>query len=151
MTTLEDRIARLEAIEDIRQLKARYCAYGDRLIPLDDVHTIFTADAVWDGGKAGRHEGRDAIVAYFQQQVPAMLFSAHLLANPIIEVQGGTARAQWWSITPATRLRDGKQQAYWMLGSYDDLLVRQDGRWLFSAVNFRISFVAPHATGWAES
>jgi hypothetical protein len=67
-------------------------------------------------------------------------FSAHLLANPIIEVQAGTAQAQWWSITPATRLRDGKQQAYWMLGSYDDRLVRQDGRWLFSAVNFRISF-----------
>ena len=74
MTTLEDWIFRLEAIEDIRQLKARSCAYGDRLIPLDDGHTIFTADAVWDGGKVGRHEGRDAIVACFHQQVPVMLF-----------------------------------------------------------------------------
>jgi len=55
MTTREDRIARLEAIEDIRQLKARSCACGDRLIPLDDVHTIFTADAVW-AGTAQAHE-----------------------------------------------------------------------------------------------
>ncbi len=149
MATLEERITRLEAIEDIRQLKARYCAYGDRLIPLDDLHTIFTPDAVWDSG-VSRHDGRDAIVAYFHKQVPNMLFSAHLLANPIIEVQGATARAQWWSLTPATRLRDGKQQAYWMLGAYDDRLVQQGGRWLFQTVNFRISFVAPHASGWAE-
>lgn len=151
MPTLEDRVARLEAIEDIKQLKARYTAYGDKLLPLDDVHTIFTPDAVWDGGAAGRHEGRDAIAAYFRRQVPNMLFSAHLLANPIIAIDGDRARAQWWSITPATRLRDGKQQAYWMLGAYDDRMVRQDGRWLFQVVNFKISFVAPHAAGWAES
>jgi len=151
MPTLEERVARLEAIEEIKQLKAHYTAYGDRLLPLDEVHTLFTPDVVWDGGRAGRYEGREAVVAYFRKQVPTMQFSAHLLANPIIEVAGDSARAQWWSITPATRLRDGKQQAYWMLGSYDDRMVKQGGRWLFQAVNFNIRFVAPHADGWAES
>ena len=57
---LETRLARLEAVEEIRVLKARYAAVCDTGYDPDGMTPLFTTDAVWDGGdRFGRHEGID--------------------------------------------------------------------------------------------
>jgi len=150
MSTLEQRIARLEAIEEIKQLKARYCAVGDA--PFDDraISALFTPDAVWDGGRFGRHEGIAAILAIFKRTKDVAVFSAHLIANPIIAVDGDRATGQWWILCPGTRVQDGGKHAYWMLVRYHDVYVRRDGRWLIREVNADFKFVALHRDGWAD-
>ena len=51
--SLESRIQRLEDIEAIKQLKARYCGLCDDGYPADDLAELFTEDAIWDGGALG--------------------------------------------------------------------------------------------------
>ena len=53
---LEKRIAQLEDIEAIRQLKARYCLYVDQRNE-DAWVSLFTEDVVWESDKFGIHEG----------------------------------------------------------------------------------------------
>ncbi len=150
MPTLEERITRLEAIEEIKQLKARYCAVGDAPLDGDSIAALFTADAVWDGGRHGRHEGIPAILAIFKRTKEIAVFSAHLITNPIIDVAGDQATGQWWILCPGTRLQDGGKHAYWMLVRYDDTYVRRNGRWLIKSIKADFKFVALHRDGWAE-
>src|SRR5260221_6833983 len=59
---LEQRIARLEAIEEIKQLKAQYAQVCDDGYKPEGMVPLFTEDAVWadSSGGLGRHEGREA-------------------------------------------------------------------------------------------
>ena len=70
--TLEDIDRRLRAIEDIeeiKRLKARYCSYCDDNYDADSIASLFTEDAIWDGGIRGTAEGRDEIRNFFIREI----------------------------------------------------------------------------------
>lgn len=150
--TLEEQVARLCAVEDIKQLKARYCAYCDAQYDPAGLASLFVEDAVWDGGaEFGRHVGRQAIHDFFKSISGNILFAAHLVLNPIITVQGKTATGQWRLIMPCTAQdAAGKPEARWLLSAYDERYVEHEGRWMFQALTVTTQFFAAHATGWAE-
>ena len=153
MTTesLEARVARLEAIEEIKQLKARYCAYCDDSYDADAIASLFTEDAVWDGGGSrGRHEGREAILTFFQGVTERIGFAAHLVMNPIIEVNGDSATGSWWLIMPYTARQGGTEQSRWQVGAYSDTYVRQNGRWMISGLKVTIISLDPETNLWAR-
>ena len=60
--TIEERLARLEAVKDIKALKARYCALCDANYEPERLATLFLPDAVWESELSGRYEGREAIL-----------------------------------------------------------------------------------------
>jgi hypothetical protein len=154
---LEARLARLEAEEEIRRLKARYGALVDarygregprpraELEPLaTGIAELFTEDALWDGGPAlGVCRGRDAIRERFLE--PTLRFSWHYFVKPCIEVCGETARGTWDLLAPCTA-PDGS--ASWMAGVEDDEYRRVDGVWLHASMRLRVVFRAPHAGGF---
>lgn len=148
-STLAARIDRLESIEAIKQLKARYCAHCDDHYAPDAIAALFTEDAVWDAGEAfGTYHGREAIRAFFAGVSETITFAAHLVLNPVIEVDGDEARGRWRLIMPCTVVENGAPEARWMVSSYDDRFVRRDGVWLFQSLEVRVNLVAPHLKGW---
>jgi hypothetical protein len=149
---LEQQIARLTAIEDIKQLKARYCAYCDAQYDPDGLASLFVEDGVWDGGKEfGRYEGRESIRAFFRSVSSSLVFAAHLVLNPIITVNGAGATGRWRLIMPCTVKNEaGAPEARWLLSAYDEQYVQRDGRWLFQTLRVTTQFFAAHETGWAE-
>jgi hypothetical protein len=93
MSDLEARIRRLEDIEAIRALKARYCNLADRGFNgagHDDeaFASLFTDDGVFEGS-AGPLQGRAAIRERARAFHP---LSMHLVMNPEIEVDGDRRR-----------------------------------------------------------
>ncbi len=149
--SLETTVARLAAIEDLKQLKARYCAYCDDHYNPDGIAAMFVDDGVWDGGKEfGRHVGRAAIRAFFAGVSGQILFAAHLVMNPIITVDGDRAHGKWRLIMPCTvRNNENGPEARWLLSAYDDEYVRRDGAWFYSRLTVANQFYAAHTTGWA--
>jgi len=172
MATLEDleaRIARLErrlgAAEDVQAiqgLKARYGALADARYGPDgpvvrpelerlagEIAALFSADAVWDGGKAlGVCRGRDAIRERMAE--PTLRFAWHYFVKPEIRVDGDTARATWDVLAPCT-LRDGRP--FWMAGVEEDEYVRADATefgWLHARMALRVVLFAPHERGWGD-
>ena len=63
---LAARIQRLEDIEAIRRLKARYCAACDDDHNPDTLVTLFAPDAVWEASGIARAEGHAEIRDFFQ-------------------------------------------------------------------------------------
>jgi hypothetical protein len=148
--TLEQEVARLAAIEDIKQLKARYAAYCDDQYDPDGIASLFVEDGVWDGGEDfGRHEGRAKIHAFFEGVSSEILQAAHLSMNPIITVVGNEATGRWRLLCPCTIVSEnGSHEASWILAEYDEEYVKQTDRWLFRSLRVKVNFNAPHARGW---
>ncbi len=146
--TLERRVARLEAIEAIKALKAQYCAYCDDGYRPAELAGLFIRDGVIDAGPFGRHQGRGAIATYFAGISKTIVYAAHHVTNPIIEVDGATATGRWRLHVAATMMRDGGKEAVWILGDYRDRYAVEEGAWRFADVALAIDVIAPHATGW---
>jgi hypothetical protein len=99
--TLEQRIQRLEDIEALKNLTARYATYvnkgwnGQALNPRG-LHQVFAADARWDcAAMNARAVGREAVVQLLEQSTARIDFAMHSFTNPIIEVEGDHATGQW--------------------------------------------------------
>ena len=147
---LEQRLIRVESIEAIRTLKARYCDLCDEGYDADALCALFTEDAVWDGGKLGVYEGIEKIHNFFVDMPNVMSFAIHNVTNSAVELSqdGQSAVARWYLIQMATQ----KEQnlAVWLTGRYVDQLVSENGIWKFNHVSLIARFYSPYDQGWAE-
>jgi ketosteroid isomerase-like protein len=149
----DDRLLdRLEAIEEIRTLKALYCRWADRGYDTagDDAArfaALFVEDAVWTGGRSAAAVGPAEIEERFASFRP---FGFHFLTNGIIEVDldAGRAAARWSALAPSTE-HDGT--ALWIAGTYDDELVSTPDGWRFARVTFSPALRTPYADGWGKT
>ena len=147
---LEQRLIRVESIEAIRTLKARYCDLCDEGYDADALCALFTEDAVWDGGKLGVYEGIEKIHEFFVDMPNVMSFAIHNVTNSAVELSqdGQSAVARWYLIQMATQ----KEQnlAVWLTGRYVDELVLENDIWKFKHVSLTARFYSPYDQGWAE-
>lgn len=128
---LEARVQHLEDTEAIRELLRDYGRHLDRR-DIDAWAALFADDGEWLGG-LGHARGREALRGMLADALPPGPPAPgegghHLFADQRVEVDGdrATAQSRWVFITTT----DGRPSLA-MLGTYDDELVRVDGRWLF--------------------
>ncbi|MCB1683417.1 MAG: nuclear transport factor 2 family protein [Pseudomonadales bacterium] len=146
--TLEQRIARLEDLEAIRQLKARYCEVCDDDHNPDRIITLFAEDGIWEGRGIGRAEGHAQLRELFEGFRRSISFSQHMVMNPIIEVTGDRASGTWYFFGPFT-FRQGNQ-AKWQAARYVDDYVKRDGVWKFQHLRVKgPGMSADYQSGWA--
>jgi ketosteroid isomerase-like protein len=139
----------LADIEEIKRLKARYAAACDDNYDADAIAALFTENAVWDGGKLGRADGREAIRRFFRRASDIFPFAIHHVMNPSINVQGDRASGQWYLLQPATRAPGN--QAVWLSAVYHDEYERVDGKWMCAGLRVTSNFLTPYRDGWAKS
>lgn len=146
--TLDERIRRLEDIEALKQLKSLYAGYCDDDYDAEKLASLFTSDAVWDGGPLGRCEGRDSIRAYFGAAPRALPFAIHHVMNPVITVDGDRATGKWHLWQPC--IHAAGSTALWIAGRYADEYRRENGVWKFAKVTFRLTMMSPYEAGWSK-
>lgn len=130
---LTARIARLEAVEAIRQLKARYFHSCDGKNP-DAMRDCFVAGPVdIDYGALGRFTDRDGLVNLFTQLgCHPHIVEMHHGANPDITIIDADHARGTWSLH--YQQIDTVKQTVTQLGAlYHDAYRREDGAWKISA------------------
>ncbi len=150
---LEARLGRLEAMEDIRALKARYAEICDTGYDPDRMDPLFTREAVWDGGERfGRYEGIDAIRGFFAGVSSRILWALHYMVAPVVEVADDleTATGRWYLWQPCTIAGEAGPQAIWLTGRYTDRYRREPDGWRFSEVRLDCQTVSPLEEGWVR-
>ena len=125
--------ADLVDIEQLKQLKARYCRLLDakdwtawRRLFIDD----FTSDTSAAGGTVV--EGADAFVDFTRRQLgkPSQV-TAHQVHSPEIELVSRTAATGVWALEDVVRLAPGiNLRGY---GHYDETYEKRDGQWCFAS------------------
>ena len=153
---IEERIQVLEDIESIRKLKAMYCLWADAGIAgdasqMDALVAHFTDEEPWaDFGPFGMHKGKEAVAAFFKELVVSTLsYSAHMVSNPIIEVEGAQAKGLWYVDVPCT-LR-GAERPMWLQARYEEEYVKERGQWKWKSITTRFDFITPFDEGWVKT
>lgn len=147
---LEHRIARLEAIEQIKQLKATYADACDDDYNPERMFHLFTADAVWEEPTTfGVFHGRDAICEFFRGVSAPISFALHYTDAPLIEVADDlqTATSDWYIFMPATI--DGAP--VWLMATYNDRYAVEDGVWKMAHVKVNFESLTPFEDGWVRT
>lgn len=146
--SIEARLQRLEDIEEIKQLKAQYCAGCDDDHNADTIASLFVEDAVWDAPGIARAEGRLAIHKLMTniRNRGIIRSSTHHVMNPIIEVDGDRATGCWRFLMMYTGdVGDGTTKRLQVLGWYREEYVRLQGRWYYQTLCATIEDNSPHA------
>ena len=145
---LEERVRRLEDLEAIRTLKARYCAACDNAYDADAIASLFTENGVWDGEPTfDRLEGREAIRNYFAGVAARMPVARHQVMNPDIEVapHGATAEGRWLLFQPCSSAERGD---LWLSATYHDSYRKVDGAWRIAETRVEVAFFTLYQDGW---
>lgn len=159
---LEKRIAKLEAVEQIKRLKSRYVQLTDSGYPLEDVAQLWTRDGSWagiftdvddrwpDARGSGRFTGHEEIKEFFRLTSDKYLWVHHLVIAPDIDVSDDlkTAKGTWFWLMPCTRLVGDVPTAMWLGGTYTDEYRHEDGVWKFHSVRADQKIMATHEKGW---
>ncbi len=150
---LEQRIARLEDIEAIRQLKAEYCEICDDDHNPDRIVTIFTEDAIWEGRGIATANGHAEIRKLFERFRSMMDFTQHMTLNPRIEVDGDQATGTWYFFGPF-RFRatdESPANAKWQAARYHEKYQRVDGVWKIAHLKIaRPTISVDYHKGWVD-
>lgn len=127
--SIDSRIQRLEDIEEIRTVLTDYGRFLDAR-DFAAYARLFAKDGEWVGG-FGTVKGPAAIQAFMEKNIPGpnTAHNYHLLSNFEIDVHGDTATAwsRWTFIVPGQDQKPAMAQG----GRYEDLLIREVGRWKF--------------------
>jgi|SRR5882724_7309348 len=148
LADMERRLTRLEDIEAIKQLKARYCEICDDDHNPERITSVFAEDGIWESKDFGTGKGHGEIRELFRKFQQLIEFSQHNVMNPIIEIRGDTATGEWYFFGPFT-FRAGPE-ARWLSLQYEDDYVKIDGQWKYKHLRVNLRLSAPYDEGWAE-
>lgn len=153
MDNLAREIAKLTAVEEIRRLKGRYARVCDQGYNPEEMVTLFTADAIWDGGERfGVHRGTRAIYEFFDRVRHDITWALHYIVSPMIEVADDltTATGSWYLWQPCTMRKGNGLEAVWLAGTYFDRYRKEDGAWKFAEVHITFETITPYDEGWVR-
>lgn len=148
LMTNEEKIQWLFDVENIKQLKHRYCAYCDDGYDADGITSLFVEDGVWDGGLFGRHEGRAEIYAFFSGASKLISFANHYVCNPIIEIESDRASGRWDLWQPM--VSEPETQACWLMAKYKEVYVKIEDQWFFKNLEVQALALSPYEQGFAK-
>lgn len=150
--SVEERLQRLEDIEEIRQLKAQYAEACDDDHNGDRVIALFVPDGVWHQVSLPPCNGHAEIRAFMMniRESGRLRNSSHMFTNPMIEVDGDNAIGHWKFVMVYTgNAPDDTTQYHRILGYYDEEYVRVDGAWMFKSL--RVTVVENNAYSVEDS
>jgi uncharacterized protein (TIGR02246 family) len=128
-------LARLQRLEDLAEIERLFYEYRRHLDARDmyAYSRLFCEDGEWTG-RTGQAVGPDAIQAMLEANLtpnpPAPAATSwHIVSNPLIDLDGdGATASTTWALI---RRADGDEPKVVLLGHYEDVLAREDGRWKF--------------------
>ena len=141
---IEQRIARLEAESQIRQVVSRYCfTIDDRLT--DDIAALFAPDAtVRSADGVMNATGVDAIMAMYAQRFSLLGPGAHYMHDVQIDFVGdGLEEARGRVSAHAELNRNGQMMVCSI--RYRDIYRKLSGRWLFQDREISFLYYVPIA------
>ena len=149
MASIEERVQRLENIEEIRTLKQKYAKLCDENYEAVGLSNLFTENATWDGDELDIHcKGKKEIHDLFAGASSNYTFALHYTLGHIIDVDanGTDAKGTWYIWMPATM----HEHATFLAATYEDTYKKVDGTWLCDTVRLHLGFFTTYEKGWVK-
>ncbi len=144
MSSIEERVAALEAKDEIRELTARYChavTDGDSGL----IVSLFCADGVFRMRRKVV-SGRQELTEFYGGGVGGQTHKP-FIQNNVVELQNGSEAKGRCSVEIRV-VQDG--EAYTCAGHYIDAYRKEDGLWRFADRHFNAYHYVSLAKGWTK-
>jgi hypothetical protein len=147
MTTMDDlerlheQVQRLQDVEDLREVTARYAMATNKVvgdIDVDALGSLFADDASWEA-RGQRVEGLGAIMEGLRNSTVGLGFAVHAYVNPVLTLDGDTASGRW-VIQLVGRLGEAYHQG---CSIQDFSYVRTSAGWRIKSVTMRPGAMFP--------
>lgn len=133
MEAIEKRLQALEDLEAIKILQRQYMACHDNC-EFQKILDLFTEDAEVEvrntGLKKGRENFKDIFLVYLGKRTER--HDGHLVGEPIITVDGDTARGQW-----RVYMFFSRPSIEWVQGKNECEYRKVNGQWKISKLSFK--------------
>jgi len=134
--TLEERITRLEDIEAIRALQAKYQRCLDTR-DFDGIAECFADDVVSSYGNGSMsYNGKDAVLEFLCSVMTLNMPSTHLIHGGEIDVRDNTSASAKWYLEDFLLHQKYKMKLHGA-AIYDVDYVKTDGRWLIKSIGYK--------------
>jgi len=167
MATLEELQARIQRLDDIKQIEqlqkiyGYYMDYGEwqKLVDLfaDNDPSVEEADR-------GVYKGKEGVRRYYIDLLggvpgkvprPGWLSIMFQLQGVIsLDVGATTAKGRWYGMgmeaKPTTSLHEGELRQTWISGVYENEYVKEDSKWKIKKLHFNLTFRTPFEDGWLK-
>ena len=160
---LEARIQIQEDIEAIRKLQYAYAYYLQHWQE-EEIVGLFSQspDTIMDMGAEGSFKGPEGIRKFFSYpdrynttitKAPPEFLHQLMPISGIIDVDpnGKTAKGRWFGFGVYALLTDGKVQALFGTGIWENEFVKEDGKWKFIKLHYSLTFKTPYEDGWVKT
>ena len=141
MPDLEQRIATIEAKDEIRELTARYC-HGVVDGDVDAIVDLFCEDGVFQIRR--EIEGHAALREFYAAGVGGQTYKP-FIQNHVVELVSDTEATGRCSVEIRI-VQDG--EAYTGAGHYLDRYRKENGRWRFAHRHYNSYHFVPLKEGW---
>lgn len=150
---LEQRIARLNDEDKVRNLQHAYGYYVDRRM-WDDVVDLFAADAVVEIAGVGTFRGAEGVRRAMERMGPAGLahgvLNDHPIFDAIVRIQPGGNEAISRGLELGQVGEADKGTAHWEFNVFRNRFVKEDGIWKFRELRIFPVVKADYAEGWGK-
>jgi len=146
---LEERLTRLEDLNEIQNLQGLYARYADRGWPGAGADSaaladLFTEDGVLSLSPTSTLEGRAAIRDGLGKGNAPL--AVHLVFSPVIDVEGDEAKGSWRAMFALTRPNN---VAMLGCGGYEVRYRRTASGWRIQRLDAMLAFMTPYGETWA--
>ena len=149
MPTLEQRVQRLEDLDQITEITMQLARHFDNGYHADGVVSLFTEDGVFDGGPFGRYEGLEAIHGFFDTVTEQITFAKHHLATRVIQFAGDGTGATGQRYMWGTHTIGG--EAMFLALTWDMSYRKTGEHWRISSQRLDWQFLTPYHSGWVKT
>jgi len=147
---LEARIRKLEDIEEIKNLQAKY-AYTIDTEQMERIPDLFADNFVAEYDVLGTYKTGPELVEFLKAAAERLPMMRHQMLTPYIEVNGDKATGTWYLFGPFTAVTTHGEVANWIQGKYENEYMRVGGKWKFSHLRFMFNFQSPYEDGWVKT
>ena len=160
---LEARVQTIEDIEAVKKLQRAYCYYLEHWQD-EEIIGLWSQspDASVEIGESGLYTGKEGIRGFFsysqhfitkEVKPPPELLHLLMPVAAIVDVDtdGKTAKGRWYCFGCYAVDRNGKPQALFESGIYENEYVKEDGKWKFKKLHYNSIFTTPYEDGWVKT
>lgn len=135
--SIEDLEKRIQAIEDLEQIKKLHQDYINLMdnLQYEEVLDLFTEDGTAEirnsGLKKGKKELAEVYIGVLAKKRGTTRYEGHLAVEPDISVEGNTARGKW-----IIYMLFSRPAIQWVQGRNDVEYRKENGKWKISKLKF---------------
>jgi hypothetical protein len=168
MATLEELEARIQRLDDIKQIEKLQRIYGyyrdygewEKIVDLfsDNAESVEVADH-------GVYKGKSGVQRYYIELIkggsdakprPGVMSIALQLQGVVsVDPDCWHAKGRFYGFImearPTLNLHEGELRQTWAHGIYENEYIKENGKWLFRKLHFFLNFRTPYEDGWLKT